>query len=56
MSKETAPAVSTEAEGQGLRRSLETRHMTMIAMGGAIGTACSWPPVIRSPPLGLVAH
>lgn len=38
MSKETAPAVSTEAEGQGLRRSLETRHMTMIAMGGAIGT------------------
>ncbi len=38
MSKEPAPAVSTQAEGQGLRRSLETRHMTMIAMGGAIGT------------------
>lgn len=38
MYKENAPAESAGTEGQGLRRSLETRHMTMIAMGGAIGT------------------
>lgn len=29
---------SARSEGEGLRRSLKTRHMTMIAMGGAIGT------------------
>ena len=29
---------AARSEGEGLRRSLKTRHMTMIAMGGAIGT------------------
>ncbi|WP_233568589.1 amino acid permease [Kocuria soli] len=38
MSTERAAQVSSKAEGEGLRRSLHTRHMTMIAMGGAIGT------------------
>lgn len=38
MSSDPTHQVSSKAEGEGLRRSLQTRHMTMIAMGGAIGT------------------
>ncbi|NKE08444.1 MULTISPECIES: amino acid permease [Kocuria] len=38
MSVNSSPELETQPEGEGLRRSLHTRHMTMIAMGGAIGT------------------
>lgn len=38
MSVNSSPELETQPEDAGLRRSLHTRHMTMIAMGGAIGT------------------
>lgn len=38
MSVNSIPELDTRPGGERLRRSLHTRHMTMIAMGGAIGT------------------
>lgn len=38
MSVNSIPELDTHPGGERLRRSLHTRHMTMIAMGGAIGT------------------
>ncbi len=35
-------------ERENLERGLKSRHLTMIAIGGTIGTDCFWPWAVQS--------
>lgn len=49
----TPTAVGSTLSAEGYQKTLSRRHVTMIAMGGAIGVglfmapAAAWPPPVR---------
>ena len=53
---DTDAAESAEAKQGGLERKMETRHLTMISLGGVIGTGFSSAPATRFTKPALLAR
>lgn len=51
----TSKTQTTQGQGE-LKRGLKSRHLTMIFLGGTIGTDYFLPAVVSSIQLDLVVH
>ena len=51
----TSKTEATKGKGE-LRRGLKSRHLTMISLGGTIGTDYFLPAVVSSIQLDLAVH
>ena len=51
----TSQTETTKGKGE-LRRGLKSRHLTMIFLGGTIGTGLFLPAVVSSIQLDLAVH